>query len=123
MPRPEKVDVLIIGCGPAGLTLAAQLAAFRGIKTRIVDQKPGPLRIGQADGIACRTMEMFEAFGFCDRVALDVKEVVWWSLYEIGQRLCERFDDLPTTAYCDRFPRVFIAGDACHTHSPQAGQG
>ena len=25
---PEKVDVLIIGCGPAGLTLAAQLSAF-----------------------------------------------------------------------------------------------
>ena len=23
----------------------------------------------------------------------------------------------------DRLPRVFIAGDACHTHSPKAGQG
>jgi len=22
-----------------------------------------------------------------------------------------------------RSPRVFIAGDACHTHSPKAGQG
>jgi 2-polyprenyl-6-methoxyphenol hydroxylase-like FAD-dependent oxidoreductase len=22
-----------------------------------------------------------------------------------------------------RWPRVFIAGDACHTHSPKAGQG
>jgi phenol 2-monooxygenase/3-hydroxybenzoate 4-monooxygenase len=28
---PEKVDVLIVGCGPAGLTLAAQLAAFADI--------------------------------------------------------------------------------------------
>ena len=27
---PAEVDVLIIGCGPAGLTLAAQLAAFPG---------------------------------------------------------------------------------------------
>ena len=25
---PEEVDVLIVGCGPAGLTLAAQLSAF-----------------------------------------------------------------------------------------------
>ena len=25
---PEEVDILIVGCGPAGLTLAAQLAAF-----------------------------------------------------------------------------------------------
>jgi phenol 2-monooxygenase (NADPH) len=71
---PEEVDVLIIGAGPTGLTLAAQLAAFPGIKTRIVEQKFGPLLLGQADGIACRTMEMFEAFGFSDRV---LKEAYW----------------------------------------------
>jgi phenol 2-monooxygenase len=73
-PLPETVDVLIVGCGPAGLTLASQLAAFPDITTRIVEQKPGPLRLGQADGIACRTMEMFEAFGFCERV---LKEAHW----------------------------------------------
>ena len=42
---PEEVDVLIVGCGPAGLTLAAQLSAFPDIKTCIVEQKPGPLRL------------------------------------------------------------------------------
>jgi phenol 2-monooxygenase len=73
-PLPAEVDVLIVGCGPAGLTLAAQLAAFPGIKTCIVEQKPGPLQLGQADGIACRTMEMFEAFGFAERV---LKEACW----------------------------------------------
>jgi phenol 2-monooxygenase len=71
---PGEVDVLIVGCGPAGLTLAAQLAAFPAIKTLIVDQKSGPLQLGQADGIACRTMEMFEAFGFSERV---LKEAYW----------------------------------------------
>ena len=30
---PAEVDVLIVGCGPAGLTLAAQLAAFPEIRT------------------------------------------------------------------------------------------
>lgn len=329
---PAEVDVLIVGCGPAGLTLAAQLSAFSEINTRIVEQKPGPLQLGQADGIACRTMEMFEAFGFAERVAkeaywvnettfwrpdatdrsrivrydrvqdvedglsefphtilnqarvhdfylrlmrnsprrlepdysrrltglkigagshpvevtlertgadgktgtetvrakyaigcdgarskvrqalglvlrgdsanqawgvmdvlavtdfpdirfkaliqsaaegsivlipreggylvriyvemdkladnervagrnitadrliaaaqrvlrpytLDVKEVAWWSVYEIGQRLCDRFDDVPEGEAATRAPRVFIAGDACHTHSPKAGQG
>src|SRR5689334_24286537 len=70
----DKVDVLIVGCGPAGLTLAAQLSAFPDIKTCIVEQKPGPLLRGQADGIACRTMEMFEAFGFSERV---LKEACW----------------------------------------------
>jgi 2-polyprenyl-6-methoxyphenol hydroxylase-like FAD-dependent oxidoreductase len=71
---PSEVDVLIVGCGPAGLTLAAQLAAFPDIRTRIVEQKSGPLLLGQADGVACRTMEMFEAFGFSERV---MKEAYW----------------------------------------------
>src|SRR5215510_14368396 len=71
---PNEVDVLIVGCGPAGLTLAAQLAAFPDIKTQIVEQKSGALQLGQADGIACRTMEMFEAFGFSERV---MKEACW----------------------------------------------
>ncbi len=332
---PAEADVLIVGCGPAGLTLAAQLAAFPDIRTVIVEQKSGPLQLGQADGVACRTMEMFEAFGFADRVlkesywvnettfwkpddadrsriarsgrvqdvedglshmphvilnqarvhdfyleimqrsasrlvphysrrlaglegaqdgvsdypvtasferqdaghegkiemiraryvvgcdgarsgvrqsiglalkgdsanhawgvmdvlvvtdfpdirfkaliqsadegsvvlipreggylvriyveldklavnervaarnitieqliaaakrifhpyTLDIKEVAWWSVYEIGQRLCDRFDDLQPEEVATRLPRIFIAGDACHTHSPKAGQG
>ncbi len=52
-----------------------------------------------------------------------MKEVAWWSVYEIGQRLCDRFDDVPAGGGARRTPRVFIAGDACHTHSPKAGQG
>lgn len=329
---PDEVDVLVVGCGPAGLTLAAQLSQFPEITTRIVEQKSGPLELGQADGIACRTMEMFEAFGFSEKVLkeaywvnettfwkpdeqrpdtivrgsriqdtedglsefphvilnqarvhdfllermhdsptrltpdyscrvvdmqvpsddepvtvtlehidperagarrtiraryvvgcdgarstvrtlmgrtlrgdsanrawgvmdvlattdfpdirlksaihsshagnllvipreggylvrlyveldeleegervdrhtvtsehlvaaaqrvlhpyeLEVHEIAWWSVYEIGQRLCDRFDDLPAHAPDARSPRVFIAGDACHTHSPKAGQG
>lgn len=71
---PHEVDVLIVGCGPAGLTLAAQLAQFPDIKTCIVEQKPGRLLVGQADGIACRTMEMFHAYGFSERV---LKEAYW----------------------------------------------
>lgn len=71
---PDEVDVLIVGCGPAGLTLAAQLAQFPDIKTCIVEQKPGRLTVGQADGVACRTMEMFHAYGFSERV---LKEAYW----------------------------------------------
>ncbi|MEM9654795.1 MAG: FAD-dependent monooxygenase, partial [Actinomycetota bacterium] len=332
-PLPEEVDVLVVGSGPTGLTVAAQLVAFPDLTVCVAEAKPGPLQLGQADGIACRTMEMFQAFGFaaavmeeaywvnetvfwgpdpddpsgirrndripdvedglsemphvilnqarvhdhylqvmanaehpltpvyrrrfvdldlpandddpvvarferldegregtietvraryvigCDgarsrvraaigrelvgdaanqawgvmdvlavtdfpdvrykavvhsadegslliipreggylarlyieldklaegeRVAnrdltvdhlidaagrilapyrLDVHEVAWWSVYEIGQRLCDRFDDVPASAVGTRHPRVFIAGDACHTHSPKAGQG
>jgi phenol 2-monooxygenase len=321
---PEQVDVLIIGCGPAGLVLAAQLAAFPDITTAVVDRRDGPLEVGQADGVACRTVEMFQAFGLADRLvseaywvnevafwrpdpedpsriartgriqdvepglsefphvivnqarmlaylldhmaraptrlspfygleardvqvdggpvtvtlehvatgetstvrasyvvgcegarsrtrtaigrelagdatneswgvmdvlavtdfpdirvkcaitsadqgnvliipreggylvrfyieldevaaldkrsvtperlaeaanrilhpySVEVKDVGWWSVYEIGQRLCDKFDDVPAEEVADRLPRVFIAGDACHTHSAKAGQG
>ncbi|MEO6031719.1 MAG: FAD-binding monooxygenase [Burkholderiaceae bacterium] len=78
---PAQVDVLIVGCGPAGLTLAAQLAAFADIRTCIVEHKDGPLRLGQADGIACRTVEMFEAFNFSERVLKEacwINEVTFW---------------------------------------------
>jgi 2-polyprenyl-6-methoxyphenol hydroxylase-like FAD-dependent oxidoreductase len=327
-PLPDDVDVLIVGSGPTGLTLAAQLAAFPDLSLCLAEAKPGPLQLGQADGIACRTMEMFQAFGFADRVlkeaywvnetvfwkpdpdaphhirrsdriqdvedglsemphvilnqarvhdfylelmrhspsglvphygrrlldvdlgrttdhhvaatfersdgttetvraryvvgcdgarsqvrrsigrelvgdaanhawgvmdvlavtdfpdirfkciihasegniivipreggylvriyvelgklrddervhsrditveqliaaanrvfapyTVQVGEVAWWSVYEIGQRLCDRFDDVPVDEVPQRLPRVFIAGDACHTHSPKAGQG
>lgn len=79
---PSEVDVLIVGCGPAGLTLAAQLSAFPDIATCIVEQKPGPLELGQADGVACRTMEMFNAFGFAERILREaywVNETTFWT--------------------------------------------
>jgi phenol 2-monooxygenase len=53
----------------------------------------------------------------------EVKEVVWFSIYEVGQRLADRFHDVPAELAGVRLPRVFVAGDACHTHSAKAGQG
>ena len=78
---PDTVDVLIVGCGPAGMVLAAQLAAFPGIVTRIVDRREGPLVIGQADGVACRTVETFDTFGLSDQLMREgywVNETVFW---------------------------------------------
>lgn len=73
-PLPATVDVLIAGCGPAGLCLAAQLAGEPSIRTMIVEPKLGPMEKGQADGINVRSMEMFQAFGFADQVK---RESVW----------------------------------------------
>ncbi|MFK7856052.1 MAG: FAD-dependent monooxygenase [Granulosicoccus sp.] len=82
---PNLCDVLIVGCGPAGLTAAAQLAAFPEINTCIIEQKSGPLKQGQADGVACRTMEMFQAFGFAHKVTREacwVNETTFWRTSE-----------------------------------------
>ncbi|WP_417564657.1 FAD-dependent monooxygenase [Microbacterium sp.] len=78
----ETVDVLVVGTGPAGTVLAAQLAAFPDIDTRVIERRSGPLQVGQADGVACRTVEMFQAFGLADdliREAYWVGEVRFWS--------------------------------------------
>ena len=72
---PEEVDVLIIGCGPAGLALARQLSEFADIKTCIVEQKSGPMLFGQADGISCRTMEIMEAFNSSDMLAKETYQL------------------------------------------------
>ena len=72
--QSSMVDVLVIGCGPTGLTLASQLSSFPEITTRIIEQKSGPLQVGQADGIACRSMEMFHAFGISERI---LREAYW----------------------------------------------
>ncbi|AXJ10455.1 FAD-binding monooxygenase [Arthrobacter sp. PM3] len=54
---------------------------------------------------------------------LDVRNVAWHSVYEVGHRLTDRFDDVLPEERGTRSPRVFITGDACHTHSAKAGQG
>lgn len=41
---------------------------------------------------------------------MEFSETAWWSAYSIGQRLADHFSS---------FNRVFLMGDACHTHSPK----
>ncbi|MHA7154417.1 FAD-binding monooxygenase [Arthrobacter sp. TMN-50] len=78
---PDKVDVLIVGSGPAGMLAAAQLSQFPTIATRIVERRPGRLAIGQADGIQARSVETFQAFGFAERITAEayrITEMAFW---------------------------------------------
>jgi phenol 2-monooxygenase len=64
-----------------------------------------------------------KANGILHPYSLDVRNVAWHSVYEVGHRLTDRFDDVVPSDIGTRTPRVFITGDACHTHSAKAGQG
>jgi phenol 2-monooxygenase len=76
-----ETDVLICGSGSAGLCAAVWLARL-GIKFIVLEKRDGPLKIGQADGIQCRTVEVFESFNLDGELTKDaywVNEVCFWS--------------------------------------------
>ncbi|MFW0794872.1 FAD-binding monooxygenase [Gordonia sp. CPCC 205515] len=77
----------------------------------------GSIRKTSIDDIIKQANEILHPY------TLDVKNVAWHSVYEVGHRVTDRFDDVPTDEIGSRTPRVFITGDACHTHSAKAGQG
>ena len=54
---------------------------------------------------------------------VEVKDVAWWSVYEVGHRVTDKFDDVDEGKEAEQNPRIFVTGDACHTHSAKAGQG
>ena len=119
-PPSDHVDVLIVGCGPAGLVLAAQLAAFPHISTRIIERKAGPLELGQADGVACRSVEMFQAFGLSDRMLREaywVNETVFWSPDE-GDRsqIVRRNRVQDTEEGLSEFPHVIVNQARIHQY-------
>ncbi|MDJ0357816.1 FAD-binding monooxygenase [Paenarthrobacter sp. PH39-S1] len=78
---PDDVDVLIVGSGPAGMLVAAQLAQFPDITTRLVERRGGRLELGQADGIQARSVETFQAFGFAEQITAEaywLTEMNFW---------------------------------------------
>jgi 2-polyprenyl-6-methoxyphenol hydroxylase-like FAD-dependent oxidoreductase len=60
-------QVLIVGAGPTGLTLACELAR-RGVPFRLVEAAPGPQPGSRGKGVQPRTLEVFGDLGIVDRV-------------------------------------------------------
>ncbi len=116
----DVVDVLIVGSGPAGLTLAAQLALFPDISTRVIEAKRAPMKLGQADGVACRTMEMFQAFGFAEQVKQEaywVNEVSFWKPDENDESYIARSGTVQDTEDgLSEFPHVILNQARIHDH-------
>src|SRR5690606_18090481 len=78
---PDEMDVLIVGSGPAGMLLAAQMSQFPEVVTRIIERRDGRLKLGQADGIQPRSVETFQAFGFAERIIAEAYNIGWMNFW------------------------------------------
>ncbi|KAG6381746.1 putative phenol hydroxylase [Boletus reticuloceps] len=67
MPPESRVDVLIVGAGPAGI-MCANALAMAGTDVRIIDKRPIKVAAGQADGIQPRTIEVLQSYGLAERL-------------------------------------------------------
>lgn len=59
----DHVDILVVGAGPAGMMLGAQLARIGNVKMLVVDERSGPPETGNADGVQVRSVEVFDVSG------------------------------------------------------------
>lgn len=76
----HQTDVLICGSGSAGLMAALWLAQY-GVSFRVLERRSGPLATGQADGVQCRTVEIFESFGLSDKLLREAYHVLELAFY------------------------------------------
>ena len=65
-------DVLILGAGPVGKTLANELTRH-GVKPRIVDTAPGIREVSKAMIVHVRTQEMLDKVGIADRLLAEAQ--------------------------------------------------
>src|SRR5512139_846837 len=69
------VDALIVGAGPTGLALAAQLAAH-GVRPRLVDRALDRVHESRALAIQPRTLEVLAPFGVTDQLVAEGNRAV-----------------------------------------------
>ncbi len=74
-------QVLVVGAGPTGLVLGAELLA-RGIRTRIIDRGDGVVLQPRAIGIHARALEVLDMMGLAERFiesGQTVRRMRWYS--------------------------------------------
>jgi 2-polyprenyl-6-methoxyphenol hydroxylase-like FAD-dependent oxidoreductase len=77
-------DVLVVGAGPTGLTLAAQLQAM-GATCRIIDRQPDRVHESRALAIQPRTLEVLRGLGVTEELVARGNGAVWVQLHASGR--------------------------------------
>src|SRR3712207_5118516 len=83
-----RTDVLIVGAGPSGLTLANVLADH-GVGFSIVDKKPDPVRESRAAVVHVRTLELLDKLGLAETAVRRGVKIGHVELFERGRRVAE----------------------------------
>jgi len=86
----DGAEVLVVGAGPVGLTVAHELAR-RGIRIRVVDRAPGPADTSRALATHARTLEIYDQMGVLDDLLARGRKVEHFTLHRNGRTLI-RFD-------------------------------
>jgi 2-polyprenyl-6-methoxyphenol hydroxylase-like FAD-dependent oxidoreductase len=81
-----SLDVLIVGAGPTGLLLAAQLARY-GIKPRLIDQRPQPSTTSKALAVFARTLEIFDNLGIAEEAIKHGRKLYGANIHDDGKRI------------------------------------
>lgn len=75
-----STDVVVIGAGPAGLMLAANLVRF-GIRTTVIDDRPDKTSTGRADGLQPKSIETLKQMRLADTLlqrGARVYDICFW---------------------------------------------
>lgn len=83
-----SVDILIVGAGPTGLLLAAQLARY-GIKPRLVDKNPEPSKTSKAIAVFARTLEIFDHLGIAEEAMKRGRKLNQFNFYADRKRIVD----------------------------------
>ena len=103
----REVDVLVVGAGPSGLSLACELRRF-GTSCLVVDDDPGPTPERESRGLAIHaaSLEAFHRMGVVDRMRSEGRVVHGISVHRGGGRILDvRMTQAPDET---RFPYVLI---------------
>ncbi|KAG9538874.1 phenol 2-monooxygenase, partial [Aureobasidium melanogenum] len=91
-------DVVVVGAGPAGLMLAANLVRF-GIKTTILDDRVDKTSTGRADGLQPKSIETLKQMRLADPLlqrGVRIHDICFWSSSkEKPLRRTERAEHFP----------------------------
>jgi 3-(3-hydroxy-phenyl)propionate hydroxylase len=70
-PTVDEADVLVVGAGPAGVTLASLLGLY-GVCAIVIERETQVLDYPRAVGVDDESLRTFQAFGMADALARDV---------------------------------------------------